>query len=62
MLGVIGFSKYGTFTLTVSNVRNAGNIGDLRIIYNNMFYLSFPKKCFAGLGKLVQLMEECTIL
>jgi hypothetical protein len=49
MLGDIGFSKYGTITLKVRNVWNSGNIGDLRIIYDNIFYLCFPKKCFAGL-------------
>ena len=62
MLGLSGFSKYGTFTLKVRNVWNVGNVVDLRITYNNIIYLSFPKMCFAWLGTLVQLMEECTII
>jgi len=58
MLGVSGFSKYGTFILKVKISSNAGNRGDLRIIYNNKYYLSFPKMCFAELGTLAEIMQK----
>jgi hypothetical protein len=36
MLGCSGFSKYRTFTLKVNISWHAGNVGNLRIIYNNI--------------------------
>ena len=62
MLGVNGFWKYGTFTLKVKIFWNAGNVGDLRIMYNNILYLIFPKMCFGGLGTLAELMQMCNSL
>jgi hypothetical protein len=56
MLGVRGFSIYGAFTVKVKISWNAGNVGNLRIIYNDIFYLIFTKMCFVGLGKLIELM------
>jgi len=56
MLGVSGLSKYDTFTLILTVSWPAGNGGGLGIIYSNLLYLNFPKLCFAGPGKLVQLM------
>jgi hypothetical protein len=61
-LGVSGVSKYGTFNLKIKILWNAGNVGNLRIIYNNIPYLSFSKICFAGLGTLAELMQECNSL
>lgn len=59
MLGASGFSKYYTFSLEVMISWDAGNGGDLRIIYNNLLYLSFQRMCFAWPLKFVQLMQEC---
>jgi hypothetical protein len=56
MLGVSGFSKYGPFTLKVKFSWNAGNVGNLRFIENDIFYLIFSKMCFVGLGTLVELI------
>jgi hypothetical protein len=50
MLGVSGFSKYGTFTFKVRIVWNAGNGADLRIIKNNIIYLNFTKYVFCRVG------------
>ena len=58
MLGFCAFSKYGTFTLEVKISGNAGNVGDLRIVYNNIHYLSFLKMCFAWLGTLSGIMQK----
>jgi hypothetical protein len=41
ILGVSGFSKYGTFTLKIKIVWNAGNGSDMRILNNNIIYLNF---------------------
>jgi hypothetical protein len=41
MLDVSGFSKYDTFTLEVRISWNAGNVGDLRIIYYNILSLMY---------------------
>jgi ABC-type microcin C transport system permease subunit YejB len=62
MLVFSGFSKYGTFTLKVKISWNAVNVGDLRIVYNYILYLSFPKMCFAGMGTLAELMQVCNPL
>jgi hypothetical protein len=40
----------------------AENGGDLRIIYNNICYLSFPEMCFAGPGKLAAIIQLCNPL
>jgi hypothetical protein len=57
MLGILVFSKYGTFILKVKILWNAEN-GDLQIIYINIYYLNFPKMCFAGLGTMAKIMQE----
>jgi hypothetical protein len=62
MLGVSGFSKYDTFTSKVKIPWNAGNGGDLRIIYSDIFYISFPEMCFAGPGKLTAIMQLYNLL
>jgi len=58
ILGVSGFSIYGTFILKAKISWNARNDGDLRIIYNNIHYPSFPKMCFAELGTLAEIMRK----
>jgi hypothetical protein len=58
MLGASGFSKYGTFTLIVKFSWNAGNGGNLQIIYNNIYYPSFPNMCFAGPRTLPEIMQK----
>jgi len=50
MLGVSGFSTYGTITLNVRIVWNAGNWSDLRIINNNIIYLNFTKDALSRTG------------
>ena len=62
MLGVSGFLKYGTFTLKVKIPWKAENGEDLRIVYNNIFYLSFPEMCFAEPVKLAAIMPFCNPL
>jgi len=57
MFGCSGFPTYGTFTLKGKIKWNAGKVGDRRLTYNNMLYLSFPKMWFAGLGTLAELMQ-----
>jgi hypothetical protein len=61
MLGVSGYSKYGTFNLKGKISWNAGNVQDLRIMHIKILYLSFPKMCFAGLGTLAELTHVCNL-
>jgi hypothetical protein len=50
ILGGSVFSKYGTFALEVKISWNSGNGADLRVIHNNIFYVSFSNDIFFRFG------------